>query len=212
MLPRRLAVALLLGGLAGTGCRVPEPTPADWQAVGFRTPEQAFHTFRTAIAADQSDLEYRSFSSGFKRRGLGDGAVTQLGWRLFKAELEREQPWFRHVARAEIESSEPLDEGRHRIVAVVGFLWNEWRFELDLVREDFYELWSLGELADDDAARFDELVRVAEAVSGGGKDLEVTVPLNDWVEPGELDEVRVGREWKIDSFRLLEDAEPDPHP
>lgn len=209
MLRPGLLLALCLGGPGIAGCRVPQPTPEDWQAIGFRTPEQTFHTFLTALAADQADLEYRSFSVGFRRRGLGTGPVTQLGYRVFRDELAHEEPWFRHVARARVVSSRPLEDGRQRLEAEVSFLWSHWRFAVDLVREDYWELWVGDERVDDAAASFDEHVAVAGTL-GGERELEVRVPLNDWVEPERLGEVRVGREWKIDDFRELDDDDPEP--
>jgi hypothetical protein len=55
-----LAILLLLGAPASLSCRAPRPAPEDWLSVGFRTPEQAFESFRTGLRADHPALEYPS--------------------------------------------------------------------------------------------------------------------------------------------------------
>jgi hypothetical protein len=189
---RSLLPALVALGAASLACAAPRPEPEDWLEAGFRTPAQAFRTYRTALAGDQPALEYRSLSADFKRRE----GLTQLAYREFRERLFREEPWLGSLARARVTDEIELGPGRRRLVAEVSVLfWHE-VFAVDLVREGFYELWSGDTLLDDGYAPFRELASDAPAVGG----LVLTLPLPA-SEPFEtVTEARAGEEWKIDGF------------
>jgi hypothetical protein len=186
--------------LSLAGCRVAAPRPDQWLAVGFRSPEQTFATFCTAVASNQADLEYRCLGAYFKQ----SNGLNQLGYRSFREKLLERWPWIRELANADVEASEPVEDGVWRIQARVKFLWKVQRFEVLLQREDYYELFAGNELVMDGATDFPAAVRVEPGQAG----LEVGVPTQTPIpEPpaGEqVTEVRVGREWKIAAFQTLE--------
>jgi hypothetical protein len=172
------------------------PCPEDWLAIGFRSPEQTFKTFQTGLRADLPDLEYRCLSGRLKSREQGEG-ISQLGYREFRAQLFREQPWLKQAARAEVVEVRRLADDRCRLVAHVSFLWHDETFAIDLVREDYYEIWKDDQRAADDAVPWEELARVGEG------ELLLALPLPPGLAPGEIGEGRAGREWKIDGFPLI---------
>ncbi len=174
------------------------PSPEDWLAVGYRTPEQTFRTFQTGLRADLPDVEYRCLSADLKHRE----GVSQAMYREFRDPLFRSQPWLKFAARARIQEVIELAPDRTRIVARVCFLWHRETFAVDLVREDFYELWSAGSRVSDDVFPWEGAVRADD-----GR-LSLAIPLPPGCPPESLDEARVGREWKIDDFPLLEAPDP----
>jgi hypothetical protein len=191
----RVFAALLLAlPLASACCAA--PTAEDWRAVSYRSPETTFRTFQTALGAGQPDLEYRSLSSDLKRRE----GLSELAYLEFRDALFRAQPWLARAACAEILSVSELAPDRVRLRAQARFLFSRRSFEVELVREDFYELWRGAELASDGSARFSELV-TADPSGVVGR-----TPAPEAVALGEITELRIGREWKIDAF--LELTEP----
>jgi hypothetical protein len=186
-----LPVMVLLAGCLSA------PRAEDWLAVGFRTPEQTFRTFQTGLRAGLADLEYRCLGSAFKRRAAREGMpVSELFYLEFRRELFRSQPWLKLAARAKIRKVEELGPGRVRLEAEVDTWFHDERFAVELVREDFYELYVGGVRVQDD---LEEWRHLAEEDDG---ELVVTVPLLDGLAFGEIGELRVGREWKIDGFPL----------
>ena len=179
------------------GCRLAAPTPEAWLAVGYRTPEQTFRTFQTGLRAGLPDLEYRCLGTGFKRRAAREGgAFSQLVYREFRAELFRTRPWLKLAACAEIKKVEELAEGRVRLVAEVDTWFHDETFAVELVREDYYELWVGDQRVQDDAAEWRELAREKDGA------LVVRVPLPPELGAPAIGELRAGREWKIDGFPL----------
>jgi len=197
-MPALLYASLLATwALALPGCLGP-PSSADWLAVGFRTPEQTLRTFQTGLRADLPDLEYRCLSSGLKSRER----ISQLGYREFREQLFGQRPWLKHAARAQVVDVQELGPDRRRIVARVSSLFRKDTFSVDFVREDFFELWSRDKRALDDELPWHEM-----AVARTGS-LVVTVPLPEPLAPDTVDELRAGREWKIDGFPGAD--QPDP--
>jgi len=183
-------VALLAGCLTA-------PKPEDWLEVGFRTPEQTFHTFQTGLRAELPDLEYRSLSGGLKRRE----GISQLAYREFRDRLFRERPWLKLAASARVTQVFPLSDDRVRLEARVDTWFHDEVFALELVREDYYEVWIDGKRAEDDAVPWR---RIARARDGS---LVVTVPLPEGRTLEEIGELRAGHEWKIDGFPSLAGAQ-----
>jgi len=196
---RRLVSLLLLALPAAptlAGCCTFHPAPADWLAVGYRSPAQCFHTFRTAVATDQLELEYRSLSSHFKH----ENRLDQLSYRVFRDQLAKENPWFHCLGKARVVEEQELGPDRARIVAEVDVLFVHRRFEIDFVREDFFETFSGEEGLLDESAAWSDLVRAAP----DAEHVRVEVPTHGEFGLDQLTEVRVGREWKIDGFAALE--------
>ena len=177
------------------GCIVPTPKPEEIlaAATGFRTPEQTFRTFQTASAANLADLEYRCFSVGFRDRN----GISKLNYLEVRDELRG--PGFKYaVYRAEILSVDVLGPDRRRILArAVGRT-----LVVDMVREDFYELWTTDGLLDSGDTRFEAATRVID-----GSVVEVHTPSPPGSEPRDLVEISVRREWKIDGYEIR-DEEP----
>ena len=199
---RALAYAFLLSAWAlSAGCVGP-PKPKDWLAVGFRSPEQTFRTFQTGLRAEFPELEYRCLGADFKRRAAGEmGAFSLLGYVEFRRELFRTQPYLKYAAWAEIRSVTELAPGRVQIQAEVDTWFHDESFTVELVREDFYELWSdaptsHSEKVADDFADWDRIARAREG------SLVVTVPMPEGRSVSDLGELRAGGEWKIDGFPL----------
>jgi len=194
---RGLAYVLLLAlwGLFLTSCWVAQPKPEDWLSVGFRSPEQTFRTFQTGLRAGLPDLEYRCLGADFKRRAAEEG-FSQLGYREFRRELFLSQPWLKLAARAEIKEVVALSDDRVRLLAEVDTWLRDESFAVDLVREDYYELWVGEKRVADGNAIWEEMV------SARDDELQVRVPLSAGLGPGDLGELRAGREWKIDGFPI----------
>lgn len=188
----RLYVLLAaLWALALSAC-LSAPTSEAWLSVGFRSPEQTFATFQTGLRADLPDLEYRCLGGGLKRRE----GISQLGWREYRRELFRKQPWLKLAARAEIVRLEPLGPGRVRVHAEVDTWFKDVEFAVDLVREDYWELYAGTERVADDEGDWGRMVRER------GDELDVRVPRPEGRSAEDLSELRAGREWKIDGFPL----------
>ena len=66
--------ALGIAALSLASCRVPSPTVQQGLDYGFRTPKQAFESWRTAVQGDLLAEEYRCFSRRWKR----DNGVSSL--------------------------------------------------------------------------------------------------------------------------------------
>ncbi len=187
-------LAILMASL-GLGCRLAPPTAAEVLAAGFRTPEQTFRTFQTALRGDLEDLEYRCLSSSFKERE----GITELGWREAREELLRERPWVRQVARAKIVSGKFPDADHARLVAEIDTWFADARFALSFVREDSYEIADREGPLEGAALPFS---RAAEDRQGF---LVLRLPFPAGTALDEIAEVHVARRWKIDSFEFLAD-------
>jgi hypothetical protein len=204
--PELLLACLAAAGLPGGCCLFVHPPDAKALLdVGFRSPEQTFRTLRTAWGANLPDLEYRCLSVDYTRRH----GLSQLSYREYRERLRGEQPWIKVLSRAELVRSEDLGSGRHRVVAkALGTT-----IGLELVREDVLEMWSGEEFLAGLDVDFERAVHVAPPGAGQrGPTVRAEVPVdgNDvpGVDLGRLTELRVSREWKIDDFYELPDAQP----
>lgn len=204
---RRLATLPLL--LAAASCWAPQPRPEDWLQVGFRDPEQTFRTYQTAFATDQVDLEYRCLSVGMKQAQGIDSAT----YRIARDELLGSVPGLKRVAAAKIRRSWPVDDGRWRLIAQVEVLWIDKFLLVELVREEFFEVYSGNERVLDGFADFDELVILDDSteppILWAGVDAADPLGLQPALDPASVDELRVGREWKIDSLVPLTEADAE---
>lgn len=198
----RLAPFLTAALASLPGC-LSAPKTSDWIAVGFRAPEQTFRTFQTAVRADAPELEYRCFSSEFVRRN----GLSKLAWREAREELREREPLLRvGIGSAEIVGDAKIT-GRFATLDADAF---GRRVRVQLVREDFGEVWAGAELAYDETLDFARSTGIQEA--GDGRRLvfgRVTLPRD---ETRAVTEVRVGREWKIDGISEAEPHEPGSNP
>lgn len=188
----RLYVLLLVLWASGLSGCLSGPSEKAWLAVGFRSPEQTFATFQTGLRAELPDLEYRCLAGAMKARE----GVSQTAYREFRDELFGERPWLKLAAKATVVRREELGPGRVRLHAEVDTWFKDAEFAVDLVREDYYELYVGAERVADDDADWERLVRER------GDDLDLRVPRPDRFTLEELSEIRAGREWKIDGFPL----------
>lgn len=218
---RRRSLAALLRGLslcltclAAPSC-LSAPDPQSLLDVGFRSPEQTFESFKTAVRGDLPMLEYRCLSAEF-RRANGLSAHTFLEGRK---QLLQQNPFIRWVARAEIVSSEPLGERRHYIEAVVKAFVTSRRLGIRLVRDDAVEIYggqpeNRGQLLFDDYVEFDDVVRIVEQDDGTWelRARERFTPYTPDADPSRVGEVRFLQDWKIDAFEVLEDQDSNTAP
>ena len=77
---------------------------------------------------------------------------------------------------------------------------------MDLVREDFFEVWHDGQRIADDLVPFEEAVRPLD----GRPVLEALFPLPAGATFEDVHELRVGQEWKIDGFHVAGDSAVEP--
>ena len=189
--PLAHAAGVLFSALALAGCFAPEPEPDDWLAYGFRSPEETFRSYLTALAGDKPELEYTCLSQAMKEREGGN----LLAYLTFREELFFSRPWLKAAARAEV-VGEPQHLGPDRVrldARVEWMFWDE-SFAVELVAEGFYEYWSGSERVEDAYHAF-ELRREGAAVVA-------RVPAPEDVDLAEITELRLGRDWKIDRIEL----------
>jgi hypothetical protein len=192
---RATAYASLLSAWAlGASCLC-APEAEDWLAVGFRSPEQTFHAFQTGLRAGLPDLEYRCLGADFKRRAAEEyGVFSLLVYMEYRRELFRAQPWLKLAAKARIKHVREVSPERVQVVAEVDTWFHDETFAVDLVREDFYELYVDGQRVADDVADWGRIARERDGT------LIVGVPLPAGMQVSEVGELRAGHEWKIDGF------------
>jgi len=192
----RLAPAALLLTL-GAGCR--GPSPEDWMSVGFETPAQTLRTFQTGLRGNEPNLEYDSFSAGFRARfELSEIAYRELRDRddVFGA-----YPFLRKFVELEI-VGERVEGPRERTLVVrLSALLAKRYVEVRFVRDDYYSVRSNEHVLADDYAAFGTML------ASDGDRLVVVLPTELLIDPLEVTKVVVGQDWKIDGFRELTEEE-----
>lgn len=172
--------------------------------MGFRSPEQTLTTFQTGWRAGEWQLEYRCLSQAFIRRN----SISGLLYLEFREKLQDQTPFLRTaLVKAEIESVERRGPRARATLASFGR-----RFVVDLVLEEFAQLYAGEELVLDREAPFDEWTSVAPA--GNERWFTGGAPLPPDRDGTEITELRLGREWKIDNFlgEPADSEEPPPDP
>ena len=164
--------------------------------VGFRDPQQTFETFRTAFRGNLTDLEYRCFSAGFRERQ----DLSQFEYRAFRDELLAETPLLRWALhKAVVVKAERTSEREARIEAEAA----GHTLVIDLVREDFWEIWSGSQRRDGDEDLIQDAFEEGYLVIVDNPPRVVgQAPLERPGLASRVTELRVGQEWKIDSFEL----------
>lgn len=192
-------------------CGIPAPTVQQGLNYGFREPDQAYESWRTAFQGDLLVEEYRCFSRGWKQAngvrslttyGAGRDAllerVPRLRWLLGRAEPPEE------VART---------EGSVTFQArVPAPLWYDDRYLLvNVVREAYFEVYpadnpSAPEAAetfgDPWAARVFDYRADADLFSVGIAPFD---ELTGGLAPEAVHEIRAGWQWKINEIEVLDD-------
>jgi len=202
----KLRLAPLAGAvvLLAAGC-VSTPEPEEVLATGFRTPEMTFHTLKVGVRAGLPGLEYSCLSGAFRDRY----DLSQLAYREFREQvLENEIAFWLGIPKAKIVESVVLAQDRQLLRCES----HGTPFELELVREDYWQLWEGPELLADELlppGSFPERAEVFSEASGvtmvsGFAQLPTYL---DHLPPEELNrsftEFRIGREWKIDRIAGL---------
>ena len=184
------AIFFLLAACMGTiqSCCTTPLSADEFLDLGYRSPRQAFQTLKAGIRGDLPRLEYRSFSTDFRRRN----GLSQLSYREFREKWYSQNPWIK-LALSQAEISELIQRSETRATLRVGALGSE--VLIELVAEDFYQLWDGDELRED--ALIDDLGTLLSPEAG------------EWVArvPGAgstPSELRLGREWKVDDIRRPE--------
>jgi len=186
-----LAVATLL-----SACCVAPPRPGELLSVGFRTPEQAFRTFQIAVRADDPGAVRRCLSAEY----VAENKLSEQVFREFWEQLLSDEPFLRKGI-ADAERSGPAEVRRDR--ATIRAESHGKKIVVELVREDFAEAFSGDERLVDEAAPFAERTGVQPAADGTSW-IYGRMPLPSGIAPERVTELRLGREWKIDGFRVDE--------
>lgn len=191
----RIALAGLLPLLGGTTGCVSPPSPREVLAVGFRTPEQCWTSFQTAVRADEPALEYRCLS----QRLIREQGLSQLAWREARDEFYRPLGTRWAITRARMVEPARV-EGNHAVLVVEGV---GRRVRLEFLREDFQTLRAGERLIVDEEADF----AAASGVQGqqGQRWFYAQVPLPQGTDAAGVSELHLGREWKLDRISDLQD-------
>lgn len=197
----RPSPALVFAALLHAGCAC-TPGAEDWLDVGFRGPEQAFGTFRTALGADEHDLAYRCLSEDLKRREGVVGMSFAIAWERMLSE----RPWLRRLSCGEIVASEPLASGGVTLrIAVDAPLWmDDVLLRVDMTPQRFRELWSGNQRVDDAFLGPGEGLHPTQATDGSTW-VQAQQRVPDHADPAAITEARWGTDWKIDAFTLLDE-------
>lgn len=198
---RAAAAAAVLFCAAATGCCLVRPPDAETifaaGSNGYRTPEAAFETFRVAFGSDLPRLEYLSLSQGFRQREN----VSYQTYLVARQKLLREHPLLELLAGAEVVASEAAGPRKHRLVVAVAGR----RLEVDLVREDRFQIYKGTDFLADGEAEFGAAVHVEPAPGGKLVTARVAIPADELqgVDLESLTELELVQTWKIDRFADL---------
>jgi hypothetical protein len=202
----RLGLLLLVAG-----CQVPEPTVRQGLDYGFRTPEQTFRSWRTAVQGDLLVEEYKTLSKSWRARNGGTSLFTYSEARDTVLERYPQLRWALYRAK------EPEVLARGERVALLqsrvpGPLWfdDKW-LVVQLVREGFWDVW-----VDSDPYQPIDGRTVSDIVDSRNlyfSDQQGTPLLYGIVQvkpedaewPDDVGLLQVGWEWKIDEFQLLDE-------
>lgn len=203
-----LAVVFAIGPLSA--CRVPAPTVQQGLNYGFRTPKQAFESFRTAVQGDLLVEEYRCFSDEWKE---ANGVPSILVYSEARDEVLSQfpkLPWALSRAEApEILSAEPA-----RVVLqsrIPGPLWIDDRFLViafvpngywRAVREDKPLEVGAGRLMSvEDWRKSLNYLKDLDALQATVLEFKERARMS----PAAVVELAVGREWKIERMNLFDE-------
>ncbi len=195
---RRLLIltAFLYLGLSSVAC-VSGPKPKDVLAVNFRTPEDTFRSFQTALRGNLVDLEYRCFSDRLKEE-MG----SQVFYRVKRDEVLSDQPLIKLAATAEIIRSTREPGGNHcRLILQIDNLFFKRTFAVDLVQEGYYDVFDEDGIAEGLPTRWNRIASTRWDGDAEVGELILRVPMPEGYESiDELTGITAGLAWKIDAF------------
>jgi hypothetical protein len=194
-------VRVLIASLWVSSCCVDPPRPRDLLSLGYRTPEQAFSTFQTAVRADDPAALRRCFSADFVARNHLSEQVMREYW----DRIQKEQPFLRK-GLADAQPSGPVEVRGSR--ARMRATSHGRGITLAFAREEFCEAWGGGEKLADESAPFRERTGVQEG-NQGERWMYGRMPLPPGVATDRVTELRFGQEWKIDDFALDDERKPE---
>lgn len=196
---------------AVAGCRVPQPTIRQGLDFGFRTPKQAFQSWRTAVQGDLLAEEYRCFSRGWRAR---NGGTSLLQYSEARDAILEKYPQLRWAVY-QAEAPEILTQRERLCVLqarIPGPLWAKDRYlAVEMRRQGFWDL-TVGEnpqqpeFGDQVPAPFESGLFYFDKASD-----RFFVIVNDFSRTTGLPNARsielaeAGWEWKIDNFEILEE-------
>jgi hypothetical protein len=150
------------------------------------------------VRADDPGLLRRCLSADFVARNH----LSEQVFRTFWEELNKKEPYLRKGI-ADARAQGPVEIRGDR--ALIRSETHGRKLEVELVREDFCELWAGGEKIVDEAAPFRERTGVQSAADGSAW-MYGRLALPAGAPAERVTELRFGREWKIDAFRIQDDG------
>ena len=189
-------LGVLAACLASAACTC--PTSARKLAdLDRSTPAHALESYQSYLAFDLRDLEYRCFSTDFRRRNR----LSLANYAEGRDRLLREQPWLRSFAGAKITAQGANADGSHWIDArVLGRT-----VRVRLVREDFFEIRSADGLLADGYGRVEDWLATEAGGSspvGPGASLVARIPTeHSSIDLAQATQLHIARDWKIDDFQ-----------
>ena len=214
--PRRPGLAMtavaVLGLLGLTvGCKVPSPTVQQGLDYGFRTPKQAFESWRTAVQGDLLAEEYGCFTRLWKAK---HGGVSLMAYAEARDQIAEEYPHLQWaIYKAEAPEEHVRTETDSLLVArIPGPLWVKDRYlYVRMRRQGFWELSAedlpLEPFAGDEVP---DPVRagIFYADEKGDRFFAIINDFEDQTRSASMDSinlVRAGWEWKILDFKILDE-------
>ncbi len=205
----RLATTILVIAPLGGCCAISQsltglfcgPRKDPWVTQAFDTPSAALATFLGAVARDDLKAIYLTLGHALKKH-LEIGEVEfQVAWEKIKADT----PGIHLADQADITSSREVSTTRHSFTLTMNTVPSV-VIEIGVARQNY---WSIISKADGS----DRVITNGEVVASLGTHLKVRPegilvtmpgPSIPGLTPSEILSVTAAREWKIDSFRVVE--------
>lgn len=197
--------------LSLTCCQVPEPTIRQGLTYGFRTPKQAFESFRTAVQGDLLAEEYRCFSSIWRRK---NGVTSLLRYGEVRDELVARIPQLRWaIYRAKEPELLMLRPPYATLQArIPGPLWLKDRYmAVSFYRQGYWEAYDEGtpEMATSGDTFRDPwesgLLSYVERYDSFRVTIDEFTEFTEGTAPEAILEVRAGWEWKILNVEVFDE-------
>lgn len=232
--PRLGALPCLVVILALASCQVPAATVQQGLDYGFRTPKQAFASWRTALQADLLAEEHACFSEGWK---AANGASTLTAYGAARDVVLGEIPRLRW-ALSRAEAPEVLWASDDRVwlqSRVPGPAWVRDRYLTLKMRREYY--WELYDAADPQLAvaggycdpdpratgHFEYVKSMPRSTAPGRRGGHGLVDefhgvvrdfddVTDGIAPEAITDLHIGFRWKIDDLVVSDEPLPVPKP
>lgn len=178
------------------------PDQSRWVVRDYRTPESALETFLEAVRREHTQTIAEALSEDAKRAyGLTGIFETTLAWERLKTEV----PGLHLLGEAAVPPLQPSGDGRWRAtLTVAGQVIDLW-----LVEQPFWDVHFRveGEAGLEHAGSY-VTARSFKEMLLVQSDLDTTIdarvrdPRLPTLEPGQLRELRLGHDWKVDRFEV----------